>query len=272
MKLRNRSLIKSVFALLLLGTSIWVSAQQKTINGKVTDASGKPLQGVTVKSKSNKNLSITTQDGNFLIGAVKGDVLEFSSVGYQKIEQKVKGNDLFSVVLNTSTSNLDEVVVVGYGTTSRKNLTLSIAKVNPKDVPSAANNSVAQLLFGRAAGLRVVQQSAEPGGAIDLAIRGRGNPLIVVDGIAMPYEGLEPGIGNITRGELNGVRRGGFAGLNPDDIESIEVLKDASASIYGVAAANGVIFITTKKGTNGRSNVTYDGSHSLVKIWIIFNR
>ena len=265
MKLRNRSLMKSVFALLLLGTSFWVSAQQKTINGKVTDASGKPLQGVTVKSKSNKNLSITTQDGNFQIGAVKGDVLEFSSVGYQKIEQKVKGNDLFSVVLNTSTSNLDEVVVVGYGTTSRKNLTLSIAKVNPKDVPSAANNSVAQLLFGRAAGLRVVQQSAEPGGAIDLAIRGRGNPLIVVDGIAMPYEGLEPGIGNITRGELNGVRRGGFAGLNPDDIESIEVLKDASASIYGVAAANGVIFITTKKGTNGRSNVTYDGSHSLVK-------
>ncbi|MEO6329941.1 MAG: SusC/RagA family TonB-linked outer membrane protein [Ginsengibacter sp.] len=141
----------------------------------------------------------------------------------------------------------------------------SIAKVDPKNVPQAANNSVAQLLFGRAAGLRVVQQSAEPGGDINLAIRGRGNPLIVVDGITMPYEGLEPGIGNITRGELNGVRRGGFAGLNPDDIESIEVLKDASASIYGVAAANGVILITTKKGVAGKSNITYDGSRSVVK-------
>ncbi|MEO6453266.1 MAG: SusC/RagA family TonB-linked outer membrane protein, partial [Ginsengibacter sp.] len=162
-------------------------------------------------------------------------------------------------------TSMNEVVVIGYGSTSRKNLTLSIAKIDPKDVPSAANNSVAQLLFGRAAGLRVVQQSAEPGGNINLAIRGRGNPLIVVDGVAMPYEGLEPGIGNITRGELNGVRRGGFAGLNPDDIESIEVLKDASASIYGVAAANGVILITTKKGVSGKSNIAYDASHSIVK-------
>ena len=186
MKLRNRSLMKSVFALLLLGTSFWVSAQQKTVNGKVTDALGKPLQGITVKSKNNKALSVTTQDGSFQIDAVKGDVLEFTSVGYQKWEQKVKGNEPLIAVLTTTTSNLDEVVVVGYGTTSRKNLTLSIAKVDPKDVPSAANNSVAQLLFGRAAGLRVVQQSAEPGGAINLAIRGRGNPLIVVDGIAMP--------------------------------------------------------------------------------------
>ena len=244
--------------------SLGVFAQQ-TIKGTLKSSSGEPLSGATITVKGKKTSVVTDANGSFSINALANDVLTASYIGYTNQDVKVGSGTSLNFILNASAASMDEVVVVGYGATSRKNLTLSIAKVDPKNVPSAANNSVAQLLFGRAAGLRVVQQSAEPGGNINLSIRGRGNPLIVVDGIAMPYEGLEPGIGNAARGELNGVRRGGFAGLNPDDIESIEVLKDASASIYGVAAANGVIFITTKKGTAGRSNVSYDGSHSWVK-------
>ncbi len=236
---------------------------QETIKGTLRTATGDPLSGATISIKGKKTSVVTDANGAFTINARPDDVLIASYVGFTPQEVKA-GTGTVNLTLSTADNSMNDVVVVGYGTTSRKNLTLSIAKVDPKNVPSAANNSVAQLLFGRAAGLRVVQQSAEPGGNINLAIRGRGNPLIVVDGVTMPYEGLEPGVGNITRGELNGVRRGGFAGLNPADIESIEVLKDASASIYGVAAANGVIFITTKKGTAGRSSVNYDGSHSWV--------
>lgn len=245
---------------------VMVLAQTKTITGNVLDDNSQPLAGVTVSIKGKSNVGTTTDaNGAYSIKAAQGDILTFSFIGHENFESRVGTSNTLSTTLKATNTNMNEVVVVGYGTTSRKNLTLSVAKVDPKNVPQAANNSVAQLLFGRAAGLNVVQQSAEPGGNINLSIRGRGNPLIVVDGVLMPYDGLEPGIGNITRGELNGVRRGGFAGLNPDDIESIEVLKDASASIYGVAAANGVIYITTKKGQANRSNVSYDGSHSFVK-------
>lgn len=246
----------------LLSTGVFA---QQTIKGTLKSSSGEPLSGATITIKGKNKSVVTDANGSFSIIATPNDVLSASYIGYTNEEIKVGSGTSVNLTMTAATNSMDEVIVVGYGATSRKNLTLSISKVDPKNVPSAANNSVAQLLFGRAAGLRVVQQSAEPGGNINLSIRGRGNPLIIVDGIAMPYEGLEPGIGSAARGELNGVRRGGFAGLNPDDIESIEVLKDASASIYGVAAANGVIFITTKKGTAGRSNVTYDGSHSWVK-------
>ena len=260
----NKQLRSLALAIIAVCFSVSVFAQQ-AIKGTLRSSSGEPLSGATITIKGKDKSVVTDANGSFSIPALPTDVLVASHVGYSSQEMKVGSGNSINITLNSAATSMNEVVVVGYGATSRKNLTLSIAKVDPKNVPAAANNSVAQLLFGRAAGLKVTQQSAEPGGDISLAIRGRGNPLIVVDGIAMPFEGLEPGIGNITRGELNGVRRGGFAGLNPDDIESIEVLKDASASIYGVAAANGVIFITTKKGTAGRSNVTYDGSRSLVK-------
>ncbi len=239
-------------------------AQSKTVSGKVVDLVNQPVPNVSVLLKGKSTIGITDASGSFSVPASKNDILVFSSIGYQNAEVRVDDQPSLTVTLTATAGSLNDVVVVGYGTTSRKNLTTAVAKVDPKNVPQAANNSVAQLLFGRAAGLQVVQQSAEPGGNINLSIRGRGNPLIVVDGVVMPYEGLEPGNGSIG-GELNGVRRGGLAGLNPADIESMEVLKDASASIYGVNAANGVVLITTKKGKAGRNNVSYDGSHSVAK-------
>lgn len=243
----------------------YLLAQQKVITGKVTTASGEPSSNVTVAHKSKPGVATITDDaGKYTIRASVGDVLVFSSVGFAPVEMTVGSAATIDVSITAVQRSMDEVVVVGYGTMSKKDITTSIAKISPRNIPQAANSSVAGLVFGRAPGVQAVQQSAEPGGNINISIRGRGNPLIIVDGVQMPYSGLEPGNGGVA-GELNGVQRGGFAGINPDDIESIEFLKDASASIYGVNASNGVMLITTKKGRSGRPAVSYDGSRSLVK-------
>ncbi|HEV7330487.1 MAG TPA: SusC/RagA family TonB-linked outer membrane protein [Flavisolibacter sp.] len=247
--------------LFLFGISSY--AQQRMITGKVTDVDNQPVQGATVTVKNRPaSTTKTNESGEFSISAATDEVLFISSVGYTNKEVKVGADASMSVIMNTNPTSMDEVVVIGYGSTSRRNLTTSVAKIDPKGVPQAANNSVAQLVFGRAPGTVAIQNSAEPGGNINISIRGRGNPLVVVDGVLLPYSGIEPGSGNRT---MNGnVNRGGFAGINPSDIESIEFLKDASASIYGVNAANGVMIITTKKGRGGRTNVSYDGSRSVV--------
>ena len=244
------------------------------VRGIVRSENGAPLQGVTVTVKNARNnFTVATQtDSTGVFGfsrllSGEGYSFSFSSVGYEP--QNLTGyhlrsdaNFTIAIKMKEAGQSMDEVVVIGYGTTSRKNITTAVAKVDPKNVPQAANSSVAQLLVGRAAGLQGTQASAEPGGNINLSIRGRvENPVIVVDGVIMPYSSLEAGNSNIAN-ELNNVRRGGFAGISPDDIESIEVLKDASASIYGVNASGGVVIITTKKGKAGKIRVNYDGSYS----------
>jgi TonB-dependent starch-binding outer membrane protein SusC len=261
--LRNASFRTFLSFFILLISLFNADAQKKTVTGKVVDALNQPITGVSVTVK-NQNTGTTTDDrGYYTISASPDDILVFSSVGYGSFEKKVGNETTVNVGLTNAATSMNEVVVIGYGTTARKNLTTAVAKIDPKSVPQAANNSVTQLMFGRAAGVQAVQQSAEPGGNINVSIRGRGNPLIVVDGVIVPFGGLEPSSGNIYMN--GGVNRGGLAGLNPDDIESIEFLKDASASIYGVNAANGVVLITTKKGKSGRVNVSYDGSYSVVK-------
>lgn len=244
------------------------------VAGIVRNQSGASLPGVTVLVKNSRNdftaATQTDSTGVFTFSRLpSGEGYSFT-ISYVGMEtQTLSGYILkpgstlsITVKLNETATALNDVVVIGYGTTSRANLTTAISKINPAEIPSAANNSVNQLLFGRAAGLQATQNSSEPGGNINLSVRGRGAPLIIVDGIVVPNNELEPSPG-IT--ELNGVRRGGIANLNPNDIESIEVLKDASAAIYGVAASNGVILITTKKGKNGKMNVSYNGSYSTVK-------
>jgi TonB-linked SusC/RagA family outer membrane protein len=262
MKKNKRLLRFSLFCMLLMvGMS---SFAQKVITGKVKDAGNQPLVGVTISVKGRPAATTrTNESGDFTLSASPGETLQFTSVGFLAKEMKLGDEGTLTVVMNTNPASMDEVVVIGYGNTSRRNLTTAVAKIDPKSVPQAANNSVTQLIFGRAPGTVAVQNSAEPGGNINVSIRGRGNPLVVVDGVLMPFSGLEPGSGNRT---MNGnVNRGGFAGINPNDIESIEFLKDASASIYGVNAENGVMIITTKKGRGRKPSVSYDGSRSVVK-------
>lgn len=247
-----------IMIVLLLGWSTVFS--QQTVSGTVTGSSGVPLPGATIVEKGTSNGVQSDFDGNFVLEiSDENATLVVSFIGYETQELLVEGKTNFNITLKEDLAALDEVVVVGYGTTMKKNLTTSVVSVDATDIPNASNSGVTDLLFGKAAGVQVSQQSAQPGGKVNLSIRGRGDPLIVVDGVVVPSNSLESGV-NIS--EVDNVNRGNLGGLNPDDIESIEILKDASAAIYGVNASNGVILITTKKGKKGKLNVNVDYSHS----------
>lgn len=240
--------------------------QIRIVTGTVTDAStGEPLIGaaVMVKNVAGKG-TVTDLDGRFSIELTEDNPsLLFSSIGYEDLLLVVGDKSVLDVKLMQNIKLLDEVVVIGYGSTSRKNLTTSIATVKTEKVSKAANSSVASMLLGRAAGLQATVNSTQPGGEINISIRGGGNPIYVVDGVVMPNSSLEPGSGET--GLPDNVKRSALAGLNPSDIESIEILKDASAAIYGIGAADGVVLITTKKGAEQRLRIVYDGSYSIQK-------
>ena len=239
-------------------------AVEEVVSGKVVDSSGNPVIGASALIKGTTKGSVTDVDGRFSVTVKKGDVLEFSSLGYSTFEYKVLGaNRNLEIVLEEDFEMLNEAVAVGYGTTLRKNLTTSVATVKTEKLSKAANSNMSQLLMGQAAGLRANISSTQPGGNIDISIRGGGTPIYIVDGIMMPSGSLEVGNGSIET--PNSINRAGLAGLNPGDIESIEVLKDASAAIYGINAANGVILITTKKGSEGAPRVTVESSYSFVR-------
>lgn len=237
----------------------------RKVSGHVVDSStDEPLVGVVVKPDAAAGIGVMTDiDGNFTLEIPENSKLAFSYVGYKPLTMNPGDKSDLTVRLLADNKVLDEVVVIGYGTTTRKNLTTSISTVKPDKVSKAANSSVSSMLLGRAAGLQANVSSTQPGGDINISIRGGGNPIYVVDGVVMPNSSLEAGSGET--GLPDNVKRSALAGLNPGDIESIEVLKDASAAIYGIGAADGVILITTKKGAEGKPNITYEGSFSLQK-------
>jgi len=233
------------------------------ISGTIKDSNtGEALAGATVLEKGTTNGTISNNIGFYEIEVADNSaVLEVSFIGYLTKEVAVGQQNVIDIALSQDIESLDEVVVIGYGTTLKKNVTTSVAKVDPTKLPTAAASGVGDLLFGKASGLSVRQYSAQPGGQVDLSIRGRGTPLLVVDGVVVPSNNLESGA---AISESNTIARGNLAGLNPNDIESIEILKDASAAIYGVNAGNGVILITTKKGKEGL-NINYNGNTSFLK-------
>ncbi|MDR0507501.1 MAG: SusC/RagA family TonB-linked outer membrane protein [Dysgonamonadaceae bacterium] len=237
-------------------------AQQK-VSGTVTDARGDALAGVSIVEKGATSGTITDADGKFTVTVSQGAVLHVSYIGYVAQEITVGNQTQLQITMEEDLQLLDEVVVVGYGTVNKKNLTTAISKVKPENISKAANSSMAQLLVGQAAGLQATVNSAQPGGWVNLSIRGSGMPLFVVDGVIMPTTTLEPGAGALVT--PNYINRSGLAGINPEDIESIEILKDASAAIYGIGAANGVILVTTKKGTAGNVKINYEGNVSSVR-------
>ncbi len=230
-------------------------AQTKEVTGKVTDAKdGTPLSGVTVKVKGTSKITVTDPSGSFTISFSGNQaVLQLSYVGYDNQEISVSGGEV-SISLNVSTTNLNEVVVVGYGTKIKRDLTGSVSKVGAKELNNTPVTSFESALQGRAAGVQITQQNGKLGQGINIRIRGSasvsaGNePLYVVDGIPLITTNLSS----------NGAQTNPLTDLNINDIESIEILKDASAAaIYGSRASNGVVLITTKRGKSGKSKIEF---------------
>jgi len=239
--------------MLLFMIPLSAMAQDVKITGTVTDATtGDEVIGATVKVQGAAGGTITDISGNYQITARVGRNLEFSYVGYKTQVVKVTKGGVINVKLAEDAQLMDEVVVVGYGVMKRSDLTGSVSSINEEQIKQGVNTSVEQAMQGRIAGVQVTQNSGAPGGGISVQIRGinslnGGNePLYVIDGIAMSGQ----------TSSNNSV----LSTINPSDITSIEVLKDASATaIYGSRASNGVVLITTKHGQEGKPKITYEG-------------
>ncbi|HEU5165110.1 MAG TPA: SusC/RagA family TonB-linked outer membrane protein [Chitinophagaceae bacterium] len=256
-KLNQRLLFFRVLPFLLtfffLQAMLIVQAQQRQITGIVKDPKGSPVALVTVAIKGSTTSAITAEDGSFTISAKDGDVLVFSSVSFEPIEVKVTSASSYAVVLTTNAVVLSDVVVVGYGTQRKKDVTGAVKSLKSDDFNKGIVNTPQQLLQGKVSGVNVTSSSGEPGATIGITVRGPGGirtgstPLFVVDGL--PLDNSSTGGGD----PLNFI--------NPQDIESMDVLKDASATaIYGARGANGVIIITTKRGKAGASKLEFSTS------------
>lgn len=212
------------------------------IAGKVVDENQEPIIGASVMILNTTQGTVTDLDGNFELEAVSGEAkLQVSFIGYKSRILTWNGRSVLKIVLQEDNKLLDEIVVVGYGTQKKGNLTGAISTIKTEEITTTTHSSLAQSLQGKLPGLQIRQQSGEPGEFnTDINIRGFGQPLYVIDGI------VRDGSGEFQR-------------LSPNDIENISILKDASAAIYGLNAANGVILVTTKKGIAGRPKFSYNG-------------
>ncbi|MDQ3550225.1 MAG: SusC/RagA family TonB-linked outer membrane protein, partial [Bacteroidota bacterium] len=263
-KLIARLTLMLAFLLVLLQGAF---SQTRTISGTVTDQSGIGLQGVTVAIRGTNNAVVTDQNGNFSINAAGNAVLVFSSVGYGSMEVPVQGREVVNTTLSTQDAALSEVVVIGYGTARRRDITGAVASVSAKDFNKGIQVAADQLIQGKVAGVQVINNSGAPGGGTTVRIRGAssiraGNqPLFVVDGVPLDNSSARPGgSGDVGfGGNIPGNNPLNF--INPNDIASIDVLKDASATaIYGSRGANGVVIITTKKGLGGEPKIEFNAS------------
>jgi len=246
--------------------------QELIITGTVKDANGGPLPGVSIVVKGTTIGTITNAEGKFSLSIpASAKVLVFSSIGMKPVEVVIGSQSIINVTMENQIFNLDDVVVVGYGVTKKRDLTGAVSSIKSNKLIQTAVPSISNMLSGKVAGLQVWNTSAQPGGNVSFLIRGASNSaLIVIDGVPITAIG-EPGSGNrYTSGSKDDLTT-----INPDDIESVEVLKDASATaIYGSRSANGVVLITTKRGSLGGVKVNYDGSTSyqvMAEEWNMLN-
>jgi len=228
-----------------------LNQEQNQVSGHITDELGQPLPGANILEKGTNNGTQSDFDGKFYLSLKnKNTTLVISYLGYQTIEIVIDGQSNINVTLIEDTSRLDEVIVIGYGAQKKVTLTGAVSDIKTEEIQESKTANIANNLVGRIAGLVINSRGGEPGSDnISIRIRGIGTtgntePLYVIDGIP---------------------NRGSFERLNPDDIESISILKDASAAIYGAQAANGVILITTKRGKKGKTTFNYNQSYSLAQ-------
>ncbi|WP_075591295.1 SusC/RagA family TonB-linked outer membrane protein [Labilibacter marinus] len=245
-----KNLLGTLILLLCSTTLIW--SQDITVSGTVTSSEdGMPVPGVSVVVKGTTNGTITTIDGLYSLKANKGETLIFSFIGME-MQEHVIGESTLNVILQNEISDLDEVIVVGYGVQKKSVVTAAISSVDAEELEKATPSRIEDVLKGRVSGVQITQSSGQPGADSKVRIRGIGtvnnsDPLYIVDGMAVD---------------------GGINYLNPSDIESVEVLKDAaSGAIYGARAANGVILVTTKSGKKGRATISYDFSYGFQNPW-----
>ena len=256
-----------------LALSVWLlcvtglSAQVRTIRGNISLSDGEPIIGATIRvDNAPERGAVTDISGNFSLNAARGESLRISYTGHTT-QVIVLGDEVtLNVVMEPSAVLLEETVIVGYGTAKKSDLTGAVSSVSGDQLRSSVTTNIDQALQGRVAGVQVTQNSGQPGGAASIRIRGANSitgssePLYVIDGI--PFQGDGTSVAGFDwAGGANGQNRvNPLSAINPNDILSIEVLKDASASaIYGARAANGVVLITTKRGKKGESKISYNG-------------
>lgn len=252
--MKKKTLIRHLsFLFLFFLFPLCAFAQTITVKGVVKDPSGETLIGVSVMEVGTTNGTVTDISGNYVIKVSKNSKLSFSYLGYKKTTLDVAGKSIIPVVMDNQDRSLTEVVVVGYGQMRRTDLTGSVVSVNNDAISKSVPTSIDQVLQGRAAGVQVQQNSGMPGGSSSIRIRGinslnaSNEPIYVIDGVVID-------------GSSNSNSDNPLSSINPSDILSLDVLKDASATaIYGSRAANGVIMITTKHGKSGEAKVSYSG-------------
>jgi TonB-dependent SusC/RagA subfamily outer membrane receptor len=245
---------------------------QLSVSGKVTDENDQPLRGVSITIKGKNGGSTTSDQGRFVINAPgTKSTLVFSSVGFSAQEVQINGRTSVNVQLKSEAAALNDVVVVGYGTLRRSDVTGSITTVKVDEKQAQVTSTIDKFLQGKAAGVDVVSGSGAPGGNINVRIRGTGTatgssePLYVVDGIIMNTAGQDVRNQNTDNNSYPDPQNG-LSSINPSDVESIQVLKDASATaIYGSRGANGVVLITTKRGRTEKGVITFSMSTEISK-------
>lgn len=244
LKIHLSSLLRAFICMAFIASAIGLHAQNGTtitVSGTIVDAAGVPIIGAVVIDPANtSNGCISNVDGHFTMQAAVGKVLKVSSIGYREYQFTVLSQpQKYNIVLQEDNVELEEVVVVGYGVQKKVTMTGAVSAIQNKEITTTKNENLQNMLTGKIPGLRIVQNTSEPGQFTNkMDIRGFGTPLVVIDGVP----------------------RDNMAKIDAEDIESISVLKDASAAVYGVRAANGVILITTKKGNKGHASVSYSGN------------
>ena len=264
-KSNNASNFKVLFlwglTALLLGSAGFGQTGTRKITGKISSNSGKPLAAASVVNKRTTVGAYTDLNGAFDIQAQTGDVLIVSYVGFQRKEMKVGSTDIINIDIAEVQNNMDEVVVIGYGKSRKVNLTSAQTTVSAKDIEKTVNTTIEQAIQGRAAGVYITQNSGQPGGGMSVNIRGVSSingstePLYVVDGVQIPGQSISFGATSSSNP---------LAGLNPSDIDDIQILQGPSATaIYGSRGTNGVILITTKRGKSGEARINYGLQYSI---------
>ena len=257
---------KLLTCLLMLAASVSLMAQTVTVKGTVSDNVG-PVIGASIIEKGTSNGTVTDLDGAFSLSVNKGSTLVVSSIGYATQEIVVGSQTIYNIVLKEDAEFLDEVVVVGYGTMKKSDLSGASVSMKESDLKASIITNLDQSLQGRAAGVSAVQTSGAPGSSSSIRVRGQATvnagaePLYVIDGVIVQSSGTSAGdygLGSLGNGKISTISP--LATINPADIVSMEILKDASATaIYGAQGANGVVLITTKHGEQGKAKISYDG-------------